>query len=40
VYKALVAQNPDRRITLCDGSGRVLARNERPSDEDAADKAS
>jgi hypothetical protein len=26
--KALVAKNPDRVITLCDGSGRVMARNE------------
>ena len=39
VYKALVAQNPDRQITLCDGSGRMLARSEQPSDEDA-EKAS
>ena len=29
VYKALVAQDPDRLIMLCDASGRVLARNER-----------
>ena len=40
LYKVLVAQNPDRLITLCDGSGRVLARSERPPDEDAAEKAS
>ena len=29
LYKVLVAQNPDRQITLCDGSGRVLARSDR-----------
>ena len=40
VYKALVAQDPDRLITLCDGSGLVLARNERRRNEDAAEKAS
>ena len=28
LYEALVAQDPDRQITLCDGSGRVLARND------------
>ena len=39
VYQALLAQNPDRQITLCDGSGRMLARSERPSGEDAAEKA-
>jgi hypothetical protein len=39
VYKALVAQNPDRQITLCDGSGRMLARSKQPSDEDVAEKA-
>jgi len=39
VYKALLAQNPDRQITLCDGSGLMLARSERPSDDDAAEKA-
>ena len=40
VYKALVAQNPDRLIMLCDGSGRVLARSERRPKEDATAKAS
>ena len=25
VYHALVAQDPDRQITLCDGSGQVMA---------------
>lgn len=29
LYEALIAQDPDRQITLCDGSGRVLARNDR-----------
>ena len=38
VYKALVAQDPDRLITLCDAGGRVLARNERRPKEDAAGK--
>ena len=28
VYDALVAQNPDRQIKLCDASGQALARNE------------
>ncbi len=28
LYWALVAQNPDRQIRLCDGRGRVLARTE------------
>jgi hypothetical protein len=37
LYNALVAQNPDRVITLCDGSGRVLARSEwRPEAEKAS----
>ena len=40
LYQALVAQDPDRLITLCDGSGCVLARNERRPNEDAAEKAS
>jgi hypothetical protein len=40
VYKALVAQDPDRLIVLCDAGGRVLARNERRPNEDAAEKAS
>ena len=40
LYKALVAQDPDRLIMLCDGSGRVLARNERRPKEDATEKAS
>jgi hypothetical protein len=40
VYKALVAQDPDRLIMLCDARGRVLARNERRPKEDAVEKAS
>jgi hypothetical protein len=40
LYKALVAQNPDRLIMLCDASGRVLAQSERRHKEDAAEKAS
>jgi hypothetical protein len=40
LYQALVAQNPDRLITLCDASGRVLAQSERRPKEDAAQKAS
>jgi hypothetical protein len=39
LYQALVAQDPDRLIILCDASGRVLARNERPKG-DAVEKAS
>jgi hypothetical protein len=39
LYEALVAQNPDRLIMLCDAGGRVLARNERRN-EDAVEKAS
>jgi hypothetical protein len=37
VYDALVAQNLDRQITLCDGAGRVIASNERGAAEDASD---
>jgi hypothetical protein len=40
VYKALVAQDPDRLIMLCDAGGCVLARNERRPKEDAVEKAS
>ena len=40
LYQALVAQDPDRVIILCDGSGRVLARSERRRDEDADEKVS
>jgi hypothetical protein len=35
LYQALVAQDPDRLITLCDDSGRVLARHDpRPKQDD------
>jgi hypothetical protein len=27
LYQALIAQDPNRAITLCDGEGRVVARN-------------
>ena len=40
LYKALVAQDPDRQITLCDGSGRMLVRSERRRNEDTDEKAS
>ena len=40
VYKALVAQDPDRLIMLCDARGCVLACNERRPKEDAVEKAS
>ena len=40
VYDALVAQNPDRQIKLCDGRGRVLARNERRPEEGTPQSAS
>jgi hypothetical protein len=33
-------KNPDWLITLCDGSGRVLARSQRRPKEDAAQKTS
>jgi hypothetical protein len=35
LYKALVAQYPDRVITLCDGLGRVLASSEPRPEQDA-----
>ena len=35
LYQALAAQDPDRVITLCDGSGRVVARHDpRPEQSD------
>ena len=40
LYEVLVAQDPDWQITLCDGSGRVLARSDRRRDEDADEKVS
>jgi hypothetical protein len=36
LYKAVVAQYPDRLITLCDGAGWVLASSQRP-EQDAAE---
>jgi hypothetical protein len=40
LYQALVAQDPDRLIVLCDAGGCVLAHNERRPKEDAVEKAS
>jgi hypothetical protein len=40
LYQALVAQDPNRLIMLCDGRGQVLASNERRPKEDATAKAS
>ena len=40
VYQALVAQDPDRVITLCDGDGRVVTRHEPRTEQDAAESAS
>ena len=35
LYQAMVAQDPNRVITLCDGSGRLLARHDpRPEQGD------
>ena len=35
LYQAMVAQDPNRVITLCDGSGRMLARHDpRPEQGD------
>jgi hypothetical protein len=33
LYEALVAQDPDRMIILCDSTGKVLARHELRPDE-------
>ena len=40
LYQALVAQDPDRLITLCDSSGRVLARHDPPPEQDDPEIAS
>ena len=40
VYDALVAQDPDRHITLCDEAGNVLARHDPLSEHDAPEIAS
>ena len=39
LYQALIAQDPDRAITLCDGEGRVVARHDLKP-EQRAEKAS
>jgi hypothetical protein len=38
LYQALIAQDPNRAITLCDGEGRVMARH-RPRPEQRAENA-
>ena len=35
LYRALVAQDPERVITLCDGGGRVVARHDLRPEQDA-----
>jgi len=40
LYQALVAQDPDRLITLRDGSGRVVARHDPRPDQDDPEIAS
>jgi hypothetical protein len=40
LYRALVAQDPDRVITLCDGGGRVVARHDPRPELDAPEIAS
>ena len=39
LYQALIAQDPNRAITLCDGEGRLVARHH-PKPEQRAEKAS
>jgi hypothetical protein len=39
VYDALVAQDPDRQITLCDEAGNVLARHDPLPEHDAPEIA-
>jgi hypothetical protein len=34
LYSALLAQDPDRTITLCDPTGRVMARHDPPPRQD------
>jgi hypothetical protein len=36
LYQALVAQDPDRAITLCDGGGEVVARHDPQPEQDAS----
>jgi hypothetical protein len=40
LYQELVAQDPDRSITLCDGDGRIVARHDLRPEEDAPEIAS
>ena len=40
LYQALVAQEPDRVITVCDGAGRVVARHDPRPEQDAPEIAS
>jgi hypothetical protein len=40
LYQALVAQDPDRVITLCDSGGRVVARHDPRPEQDAPEIAS
>jgi hypothetical protein len=40
LYEALVAQDPNRLITLCDGAGNVLARHDPLPEHDAPEIAS
>jgi hypothetical protein len=40
LYEALVAQEPNHGITLCDGAGRVVARHEPLPEHDAPGVAS
>jgi hypothetical protein len=40
LYQALAAQDPDRVITLCDGSGRVVARHDPRPEQNAPEIAS
>ncbi len=40
LYEALVAQDPDRLITLCDGRGKMVARHDLRAEEDDLEIAS
>ena len=40
LYKALVAKNPDRVITLCDSSGRVVTRHDPRPEQVSSETAS
>lgn len=39
LYRALVTQDPDRMISLCDGGGRVVARHDTRPEQDAPEIA-